>query len=398
MKLTYTFSAQTVQHRRPVSGLIVAVDPAVAYFELKRMGLTRYTVSLNLLETLASWLGAIPDQRELARFYRTLGIRLKNGGNPVDAVSGGLEYLDDERLKTQVAIFAAQLAEGQKPHDAMRLAGFDARECTVVGAYATAGNYAEAFANLAVEIADRYRLTQSVKGMLRMPLIMSLLVWFIALPGVFLGLAPPMMKFFKQAGNTLKIPESIQSFYAFVGWTQQNPWPTLLLFLGIPTLIWWGIKTPWFMLQLERVKDIRRLSIANDHAMLWGAYSVLYRAGINPAEICPMLSKSAARTDTRESLIVMGRRLKGGDDEITAVSTAKFPKFVLDQYRAAKTSGALADGLIRFVADLKEDIELLTQKISDIASVASYAALGLLTLAMAYVVLYPAMGTALSNL
>lgn len=398
MKLTYKFRAETIQHHRMVSGLVTADDSQVACFELKRIGLTRMDVTWHPLETIATWLGAAPDQRELARFYRTLGDRLKNGGNPVDAVAGGLEYLDDERLKTQVAIFAAQLAEGHKPHDAMRLARFDARECMVVGAYATAGNYSEAFTNLSVEIADRYRLTRSIKGMLRMPQIMAILVWFIGLPGVFLGLAPSMMKFFKQAGNTLKIPESIQSFYAFVGWTQENPWPALALYLGIPAVIWWGIKTPWFKAQLERIKVIHQLSVRNDHAMLWGAYAVLYRAGINPAEICPMLAKTAAREDTRESLIIMGRRLKGGDDEVSAVDIARFPKFVLDQYRAAKSSGSLADGLNRFVMDLKDDIEVLTKKLSDIADLGSKVALALLALGLAYVVLYPAIGPALSNL
>lgn len=398
MKLTFSFRAETAQHRRQVSGLITADDAQVATFDLKKIGLTRADVTFNPIETLATWLGAQPDQRELARFYRTLGDRLKNGGNPVDAVAGGLEYLDDDRLKTQVAIFAAQLAEGHKPADAMRLARFDARECMVVGAYATAGNYAEAFANLSLEIADRYRLMRSIKGMLRMPQIMATLVWFVGLPGVFLGLAPSMMKFFKQAGNTLKIPDSIQAFYAFVGWTQENPWPALALYLGIPTAIWWGIKTPWFKAQLERIKVIHQLSVRNDHAMLWGAYAVLYRAGINPAEICPMLAKTAARDDTRESLVVMGRRLKGGDDEVSAVDIAKFPKFVLDQYRAAKSSGSLADGLQRFVSDLKDDVEVLTKKLSDITDLGSKVGLALLALALAYVVLYPAIGPALSNL
>src|SRR5574343_286672 len=249
MKLTYRFKAQTIQHRRPVSGMIVAEDPEVALFELKKMGLTKADVSLNPLETLSTWLGAAPDQRELARFYRTLGVRLANQGDPVEAVTGGLEYLDDERLKTQVAIFAAQLAEGHKPADAMRLAKFAERECMVVGAYTTAGNYSEAFANLSVEIADRYRLTRSIKGMLRMPQIMAILVWFVGLPGVFLGLAPNTMKFLKQGGSTLKIPDSIQAFYAFVGWTQENPWPTLGLYLGIPALVWWGINSAWVKAQ-----------------------------------------------------------------------------------------------------------------------------------------------------
>ena len=398
MKLTYRFKAQTIQHRRPVSGLIVAEDPEVALFELKKMGLTKADVSLNPLETLSTWLGAAPDQRELARFYRTLGVRLANQGDPVEAVTGGLEYLDDERLKTQVAIFAAQLAEGHKPADAMRLAKFDERECMVVGAYTTAGDYGKAFANLSIEIADRYRLTRSIKGMLRMPQIMVSLVWFAGLPGVFLGLAPNMMKFLKQGGSTLKIPDSIQAFYAFVGWTQENSWPTLGLYLGIPALVWWVIQSTWFKNQLDRIKIVHQLSVRNDHAMLWGAYSVLDRAGINPAETCFMLSKSAARSDTRDSLTIMGRRLKGGDNDTLAIAAAKFPGFVVSQFLAARSSGSLPDGLDRFVLDLKDDIEILTQKLSDIADLTSKVLMALLVLALAYVVLYPAIGPVLSNL
>jgi len=398
MRLTFKFRAETVQYKRPVSGLIVAEDQDMAYFKLKKIGLTRIDVSLHPIETLGTWLGSDVDLRELARFYRTIGVRLKNGGNPVDAVTSGLDYLDDERLKTKVAIFAAQMAEGHKPHEAMVLAGFDSRESMVVGAYATAGNYAEAFTNLSVEIADRYRLTRSIKSMLRMPQIMVCLVWFLGLPGVFLGLAPSMMKFFKQAGNAIRVPDSIQSFYAFVAWTQSNPIPSLLLYLGIPAFVWWGVQTPWFKAQLERIKVIRQLSVKNDHAMLWGAYAVLYRAGINPAEICPMLATAAVRTDTKESLRIMGRRLKSGDDEVQSVEVAQFPKFVLDQYKAAKTSGSLADGLNRFVEDLKEDIEILTKKLGDVTDLGSKVALAVIALGLAYVVLYPAIGPALSNL
>ena len=48
--------------------------------------------------------------------------------------------------------------------------------------------------------------------------------------------------------------------------------------------------------------------------------------------------------------------------------------------------------------DLKDDIEVLTKKLSDIADLGSKVALALLALGLAYVVLYPAIGPALSNL
>jgi len=398
MTLTYRFRAETLGTKRAVSGLIVADDADGAHHALKKIGLVRPDLTFHPAETLNSWLGAGVDQRELARFYRTVGVRLKNGGNPVDATAEAVDYLEDERLKTAVSIFSAQMAEGYKPHEAMKSAGFEARECMVVRAFAEGGNMAEAFTDLSIEIADRHRLTRSIQSMLRMPKIMMIAVWFAGLPGVFLGLAPTMIAFFGNNRSTIKLPESIEAFYSFVGWTQEHSLIALAIYLGVPAALWWIVRTAWFKTQLERFRDIRALSVKNDHAMLWNAYAVLYRAGIPPAEICETLAKAAARQDTRDSLLIMCRRIESGADEISAIESAQFPRFAVAYYKAAKKSGSLSDGLIRSVADLKEDVLLLTANLKDVASILSHAALGIIALPLFYIVLYPAIAPVLSNL
>jgi type II secretory pathway component PulF len=397
MHCSYAFTAKT-RHGKPVSGVIDAESTDLAYHRIKKIGFVSPEVHLHLLETLKSWLGIDIDRRELARFYATVGQRMKNEGSLVSALDGAQDYVMDERLKSAIAMMRAAVSEGNKPHEAMAAAGFDLREAMVVRALAEGGDMAQAFKDLAKDIKDSHELTSRISATFRMFRFTLIGVWLF-IPFLFLSLAPKMLKFFKTAGKAnIKIPSSVQVFYDFVVWTQQEPLLALMLYLAVPFSVIWFLRSKTARRLTDHIKMVRDLSVRSEHARVWSGYALMYRAGIPPAEICETLAKTTKRDETCQGLLKFAKRLKGGEADTAAIAATDFPRFAISGYTAAKHSNALEEGLLMFADTLKEDVAMITQRLADLGEIGSKLLLAVVVFFVFYVVLYPMLGPIIASL
>jgi len=119
---------------------------------------------------------------------------------------------------------------------------------------------------------------------------------------------------------------------------------------------------------------------------------------VRPDEIMSMVAKTVKRNETRHSVLIFSKRIKAGNDEISAIQIAQFPKFVTSAFIAAKNSGSPAQELINFSNNLKEDLEVMALKIKDLIEIASKLTLGLIVFIVFMLVLYPVMAPMIASL
>lgn len=397
MQMAFQFSARAQKADKIVTGILVAPSSDVAFNQVKRMGFTQAEIRFDALQTLREWTGAQINARELARLYNTLGKRLEHRGSLTEALAAAQDFTQDMRLKSASSIMRAAILDGRPVHEAMLIAGLPERDAMMAKALADGGKLGKAFIDLASDILAEHRLQSSFSSMMRMPKIM-LTLSYLFIPVVFLFIAPSMMSFFKRAGSlAVNIPPAVKVFYEFVGWTQAHPVLALLMYLIIPLVVIAATKAGIWHRLAQRIQMVRDLSQSADHASIWSSYALMYGAGIRPVDICQMLGKAAKRQDSRAALLRFGRLLNGGEDEVSAISAAEFPPFVVQGFKSAKTSGSLVEGLLQFSTLKKEDVELLTERLQDVMKLVSMALLALLVLAVFFVVLYPAVGPIISS-
>lgn len=398
----FTAHAPNPGDKRKIQGMVQASSEAYAMARVKRMGFKRPQVRINAMQSVTSGFGWIVhkdfDLRDKARLYETLGKRLQRDGSLITALESAQEYLQDGRLKGAVAIFAAQINDGQPLHQSMQTAGFTVRDAMVVRALSESGNAHQAFTDLAAEARTRYQRDTALSSALRMPILMVIAL-YLALPAFFLVLGPKIMSFFKRLGSqSTNIPESIQSIYALVDWVNLNVQLASLVYLalGIGAIALW--KSSIWSTLAHKIKAFRDLSLKSEHAALWSVYGLMYAAGIPGQDICMVLKPAAHLPSTAEALSRMSKRLAAGSDDRDAVQSAGFPKFVVSGYRAARDSGSLPDGLKSFTGMLNEDIEMLTAQTKAWLQLMSLVIMALAVMGIFYVVYFPIVGPALNSL
>lgn len=402
MEFTYSFSAKALDKNgreaaQPTRGMIIAQSLDLAYFKVKKNGFLKPYVSINILETVNTWLGAKVDQKELSRFYRTVGVRLGNNGSPLEAISAGQDFVTDKRLSSAISIIKSSIEQGERLYEAMRIAGLDDRHCMMIKAMQEGGQTGKGFLDLSKEIADQERLRIAIAGMLRM-LKIAVIGFYLFIPGLIFQLAPKMLNFFEKVGkDALKIPEYVVAFYDFVRTVNEYPVIFIIPYIAIPICFIWFLRSKLLVRLLDRITLIRNFSTYAEHAQIWSIYGLLYKAGVRPDEIMEVMAKTVRRDETRDSISIFSKRIKAGIDENNAIQIAQFPPFVTSAYIAAKNSGSLADELINFSNNLKEDVEAMSSKIGDLVEIFSKLVLGLIVVIVFMLVLYPIMGPMISS-
>jgi type II secretory pathway component PulF len=393
----YSFSAKTSE-RTAVTGLIAARSSSLAHHRIKKIGLNHISVRVDPMESIKELFGAQANQRQLTMFYRVLGQRLKTGeGNVNAALEQAQSFLLDGRLKSMVAIFHASLGEGSDLNTAMLAAGFDEREAMVVKALSDGAERGEAFLSLASEVEAREALRRRFSSMLRMPKFVGGFAYAM-MPGYVFLLAPKTAHFLADLGNEIQISPGIEAFYRGVGVLIAHPVAFALVYCALPAGLIWLARTEWFRLQLERIPMVRDISEKRDHATLWHSFALMYKGGIPQGDALRTLARTVNRIDTRRSLTIAARRLSSGDDEIRAITNAKFPPWAVAGFRGAKLSGDLSDGLLRFAKTVKEDLDFAVDNLAHYSQVGSVIVMAVIVLFFFLVTVYPMIAPVLSNL
>lgn len=395
--LMYSFVART-RHKDTITGLISARSANFAHHRIKKTGMSHIRIKLNVLESVSELLGAKPDQRQLSTFYRIVGQRLQNGEGRIQAaLEQAQTFLLDGRLKSMVAMFHAGLDDGQEVATAMTQAGFDQREAMVVKALSDGAERGQAFLSLSEEVESREDLRRRFTVMLRTPKFM-LGFAYVMLPGYIFLLAPKIEKFFGQLGGAITMPGSVTSFYQFIDVLRGSPIVFAVGFLLLPIGLKLLLGSSWFKSQLERIPIVRNVSEKRDHITLWHAFALMYRGRIPQGDALRTLGRSAARAETRRSIAIAAKRLSAGADEVSAISNAGFPTWVVAGFRGAKLSGDLADGLLRFTVALKQDLTFAMDNLAHVVDKVALVFMALIVLVFFFITVYPMTAPVLASL
>lgn len=405
IELTYSFTALPANAgpaTRRVSALVKASSRIAAGSKIRRMGLTKPRIQLALGATLQDGAGLLPapkdfDLREKSRLFDTLGRRLKRGGGIIQALESAVDYLSDGRLKSAVALTNAQINLGHDVGEAMRVAGFNVRDCMVIKALGESGAMHKAFTDLAADAKTRLARARSLESALRMPAIM-LVALYLLIPAFLLGLAPRIAVFFSRLDTKFRLPESVTAIYDFSAWAVKNTsaYTVLWIALGVATVML--IKSSIWSTLAMRIDFVRNLVEKREHAALWSAYSVMYASGIPPMDALDVLSDTATLPTTRQALTRMAKRIRGGSTEISAIAASGLPEFVLSGYKAAAESGSTSEGLAIFASMLDEDAQIMTERAKAILEISSLVLMATIVLVTGYIVYFPIAGPMLQSL
>lgn len=396
MEFAYKYSAKSSRGQL-LGGCVYAKNKALAYSKLKKGGFLPLKVDLDPMQTLSGVLKPDFNKSELARFYVTLGRRLRNGKSLVDGLESATEYVQDQRLRQAVMMMRQSILDGQSEFAAMQAAGFPRRDSLVIRSTAETGKTGESFLSLGDEISRAEALRRSVAATFRMPLIMSvfmvLFVW-----AALMFIAPSTLAFLKQTGLKLNFSPLIATYFDFVRLFHKQALVSSVLYFIVFGALAWFLRSSTFRAFLDRFKTLRNLALKSDHAALWNSFALLYDAAVPAKEAAVIVGDSARRADSRAAFLKMGRFIESGRSLEESVSAAGFPTFVVSGVASAASGGDVVAGLADMVRNLEEDVSVLTSVLQENAKVFSVLAMGagiLLVFVMTY---YPMLASVMSNL
>ncbi len=400
-QLAWKFNARSSQTNRVVSGCVFSASDMLAIHKVRSMGFVQAGVQLDIRRTLQTAFGlAIPKEfnlQERARLYRTVANRLRHDGNLLNAIVGAQDFVQDEFLLSALGVMAAALSDGQKPEVAMRLAGFNSRDCMVVKALGAAGKLDKAFEDLGEEALGRWRLEKMISKALFKPAFMVGFMFVVIFAFLMWG-APRMTKFFTNFGSDYQMPGSIAWIYDLAGITAQAPGLFAVVWFSLGIGLLYSRRLPFWHKLAMQVTVWRNLALKSEHASVWSVYGLMYDAAIPPAEICRTLIPAVKYQETSESLERLSRSLLAGVDDVRAVERAEFPPFVIGAYKAAKQSGNLTQSLRQTLGIWQEDIQQSTERLDNWLGIASLFGMGLLALLGAFVIYFPMIMPVLTRL
>lgn len=396
MDYAYTYKANNSSGKY-MTGVIYAPSQLAAYTTLKKGGFVPKSVAFNLGETIKGSLKRGFNKSELARFYITLGRRLKNGKATGEGLEAAVEYIRDQRLRQSVVIMRQAIADGQNEHTAMQTASFPSRDCLVISSTAETGKTGETFLSLGEELQRSEAMRRAVASTFRMPIILSVfMVVFIWAALMFI--APSTLAFLKQTGLKLNFSPLIAGYFDFVRLFHKQAIISSIIYFGFFIACALGLRSQAFKRFLDNFATMRNLSIKSDHAMLWNSFLLLFNAAVPIKEAARIVGASANRQDSRDAFTKMGKLIEGGRSIEDAARVSGFPDFIVSRVNSAVSSGDTADGLQDMVTDLEEDVQILTGILQENAKVASIIGMGfgiLLVFTMTY---YPMIASVMSNL
>lgn len=396
MEYAYKYKAKSSSGNK-VEGVIYAPSKPLAFSKLRKAGFTPMSVNPSMSDTLNGVMSKDFNSKELARFYTTVGRRIKKGRSLVEGLEAAGEYIQDNRLRQAVMIMRQSLLDGQPEHEAMASAGFPKRDCLVIRSTAETGKTGDSFMSLGMELTKSEALRRSIASTFRMPMVMagfmSIFIW-----AALVFIAPGTLEFLKQAGVKTNFSPIIVAYFEFVGvFNSQKTLFSGLYFAAI-FAAWRFTKSEPFRKFVEKSKTMRTLALKSDQAALWNSFSVLYESAVPAREAAQIVADAAKRKDSRESFTKMSRLIEGGRNLEDAVAAAGFPVFIVGGVASAASGGDLAEGLKDMVSNLEEDVGMLTGLLQENAKIFSVLGMGFGILIVFILTYYPMLASVMGNL
>lgn len=355
---------------RIVQGILYAGSAAEAYFRLRhRLAQEPISIRHDPVRTLAAWWHPQFGTRDLVAFYRALGRRLEGGQAVQPGLEQAQEFVGDARLAQAIAVLAHGLREGQRIGVAMRSAGFPEHDAAALDAVSDTGRVPETLLVLAADLERRQRLAAALRRCLQMPLTVALLLH----AGLYLALMvflPTMARFYAALGAT-GLPAFATAMFDLAGWVHGHPVPFTLLWLALPVLFAWLLRSRHAALLWERIPVVEQLLERSELASLWNGFATLYDAGVAVEEGCRLLEQAATRPKLRRWFAALGRELRAGWPLAQAAARAGFPRHVIRSVQAADSGGDVVAGLRSLAAGLAEDVSELSVRQEHLVRVVS---------------------------
>lgn len=396
MEIAFNYQARTPKGKI-ITGLIYAQNRPLGFSKLKRNGFAPISLDLSIPATVKGLISTDFNQPELARFYHTLGRRMKNGKAMIEGLTAASEYVNDQRLKQAIMVMKQATSDGQNEFQAMTSAGFPYRDAMVVKATSSAGNTGDAFISLASEILRVYELRKSVTQIFRMPVIMIFMMYAFFYASL-VWVAPMTMGFLKNLNMKLNMSAFNQGYFDFATFFNANRWVASAVYFAVPIAVIYVVKSEGFGNALDKFKKLRDISVKSDQAALWNSFSMLYDAAIPVKEACRILADAAKRPDSRANFRKLGRLVESGRAIEDAIQVSGFPPFVVSGVRASDSGGNLVEGLKDMVKNLEEDVFSMTEILKENVKILALLIVASGVTLIFFVTYYPIISSVLSAL
>lgn len=398
MELAYSYKSKTARGRL-VNGIIYAKNQSLAVGMLNKGGMPPFEIGLSLGASVKGLLKRGFSSRDLARFYFTMGRRIKKDKPIVEGLASAIDFIQDSRLRQAISMMRQAIQDGQPEGKAMEMAGFPSRDSKIVAASAAAGKVGDAFLSLAKEVTREAQLRKGMVSIFTMP-VMLLVLMYAGLYAAITLAAPNTLQFLAQADVSVnRLSPFLQSYFAFATDFNANLLMYSTVFWSAPFFLVGAIYRSGIVPKLaDRIRWVRELSVKTDAAMLWSSYALLYGANISPREICKMLHPTAVREDSRIAMKKMQRMLNSGLSQEDSVGKAGFQNFVVEAVRSSISSGDLTQGLREMCDSLEEDIAVINAILKDVMGLISLLGLGIGVGALFMVTYFPVVSAVLQNI
>lgn len=392
MDFAYTFSAVN-SIGNPINGVVYAESQDIAWVKLRRANLSAREVKIDLISTINGIGKKGFDKRDLARFYDTLGKRILNGRPLAEGFESAGAFVSDARLRQAIMMVAQSVTDGNKLSDSMRTAGFDYRDAMAIRAAEESGKQGSAFISMAGDVERKSKLEHQLKAMLMMPKAMLAFLYVAAFLGVW-KFAPKMEGFLVNIkGSKFNMKDPFQdAYFAASHWLNDNLILSFALWLAIPALLFWVVKTGRHEKLLDKIGTLKMINEKSDMSSTWTAFALLYDAGVPPYECARIVRPSSAREATKEMWRLLEKAFLSGLPVGHAVERAGFPSYIVSAIKAADSSGSsLPDEIQGMGKNLEEDVTVLTKRFQAQAELWSKVAVALVLFLAAKLTILPFM-------
>jgi len=349
------------------------------------------TISLNLSDIWMRFQKV--KSEELIVFSQQLSTLYKAGLPLLTGLQSIAEQVKNDKFRGILKEIREQIEGGSTLHGAM--AGypevFSPIYVNMVRAGETSGMLGESLDRF-VTLADRELTTRKrAKDATRYPLIVvvTLVIAFVAL--VYLVI-PRFAQVFARFNTTLPLPTRIM---IGVNTVSQNYWYlVLLVFFGIPIIIWRYLKTRngkyfWHKLKIQ-IPALGPIFLKIALSRFAYTFAMLNRSGIPILQTLEITSTTINNIHLSQSFEEIGRKVREGSSLTDAMrESGKFTPLVLQMISVGETTGGL-DGMLMRVAEYYDiEVENAIKKMSTYIEPVLTLFLGVVVLFLALAVFLP---------
>lgn len=398
LELAYKYSAQA-SLGQSMTGVVFAESSDFAFIKLRRAGLSAQRLTLDPGATLSGWLHSRFNQRDLARFYGTIGKRINNGRSLIEGLLPAAEFVDDPRLKQAVLVIQQSVSDGAPLSRAMTVAGFEIRDAMAIRASEESGKTGDAFLSLSADVARRERLSSQLKSMFFLPQIMLVALYISGFAAVWL-LAPKLERFMGAVnmGRDRPMDPMQAAYFEISHWVNEHLLLAIPLWILPAVLLVWWVRSGRYEKVIDKVESWRLISEKSDMSSTWTAFGLLYDAGVPPYECARIVKTAARREKSRLSWGTLERSFLAGMRIAEAVAKSGFPPYIVSAIKAAESSGSSIPDEIRGIClTLEEDVSLLTERFKMVADIWIKILLAVCIFGAAQVTILPYMRLVITN-